>query len=188
MQLTSLQKRVRRLTVHRFNKFPQADEEGSSFTSTVILIGKTAYSSNFSTSEPIGVASLHLALSKRLERPPSKLGVRESLMSWRPLASRTMNRFFNHGEIWPSPSRANRPLSTGAEITYANVASGYLGGARWPGDARVPRGWQRDTDSGRLKWIDTNGGRHDNRSFQRSGHPSIRDERANEPCSAARPG
>ena len=40
----------------------------------------------------------------------------------------------------------------------ADVAGAYLGGARWPGDVPVPGGWQRDADSGRLKWIDTNSG------------------------------
>ena len=49
-------------------------------------------------------------------------------------------------------------LTTTLTLGAAHVASAYLGGARWPGDVPVPGGWQRDTDSGRLKWVDTNSG------------------------------
>jgi len=40
---------------------------------------------------------------------------------------------------------------TGAFLGAADLTSAYLGGARWPGDAPVPGGWQRDAGSGRLK-------------------------------------
>jgi hypothetical protein len=44
----------------------------------------------------------------------------------------------------------------GANLTGANLAvtrfnGAILTGADWPPDVKVPDGWQRDTESGRLK-------------------------------------
>jgi uncharacterized protein YjbI with pentapeptide repeats len=38
-----------------------------------------------------------------------------------------------------------------ADLTRANLTGAQLTGAIWPTDVEVPEGWQRDTDSGRLK-------------------------------------
>jgi hypothetical protein len=40
---------------------------------------------------------------------------------------------------------------TGAKLTGADFTGADLTGALWPTGAAVPEGWQRDTDSGRLK-------------------------------------
>lgn len=40
---------------------------------------------------------------------------------------------------------------TGARLTGAKLTGAKLTGALWPTGAAVPKGWQRDTDSGRLK-------------------------------------
>jgi hypothetical protein len=50
---------------------------------------------------------------------------------------------------------------SGANLTGANLTGAELTGARWPPDAAVPEGWQRDTRrglSGRLKRADTDSG------------------------------
>jgi hypothetical protein len=39
----------------------------------------------------------------------------------------------------------------GANFTEANLTETDLTGALWPSDAAVPEGWQRGTESGRLK-------------------------------------
>ena len=73
MQLTLLHNTSIRLSVHRFSKFLRADQNqlhcliGSFLSSTVILMTKEAFSSNFSmhSRETIGVHSLP-ALRNRL--------------------------------------------------------------------------------------------------------------------------
>ena len=40
---------------------------------------------------------------------------------------------------------------TDAELTAVHLAGANLTDALWPGDAEIPEGWRRDTDSGRLK-------------------------------------
>ena len=40
---------------------------------------------------------------------------------------------------------------TGADLTGADLTGADLRGARWPEDAPVPEGWERDTGSGRLQ-------------------------------------
>jgi uncharacterized protein YjbI with pentapeptide repeats len=40
---------------------------------------------------------------------------------------------------------------TGAHLTGADLGGADLRDVRWPSDTSVPSGWQRDTDSGRLK-------------------------------------
>jgi hypothetical protein len=47
---------------------------------------------------------------------------------------------------------------TGADLTGANFLDANLGGALWPLNAVVPEGWQRDVNSGRLKWTDIDAG------------------------------
>jgi uncharacterized protein YjbI with pentapeptide repeats len=47
---------------------------------------------------------------------------------------------------------------TGANLTGAHLTGANLGGVLWPPDAVVPTGWQRDTESGRLKRADTDSG------------------------------
>jgi hypothetical protein len=42
---------------------------------------------------------------------------------------------------------------TGANLTGADLTGADLTGADWPADKPAPPGWQRDTDSGRLKKI-----------------------------------
>jgi hypothetical protein len=44
---------------------------------------------------------------------------------------------------------------TGADLTGADLTGAKLTGALWPTGAAVPKGWQRDTDSGRLKRVAT---------------------------------
>jgi len=43
---------------------------------------------------------------------------------------------------------------TDADLTGADLTGADLTGALWPADAVVPAGWQRETDSGRLKQAD----------------------------------
>jgi Pentapeptide repeats (8 copies) len=40
---------------------------------------------------------------------------------------------------------------SGADLTDANLSSAILDDAKWPEDVRVPEGWKRDADSGRLE-------------------------------------
>ena len=47
---------------------------------------------------------------------------------------------------------------TGADLTPARFNDADLTGARWPPNAVLPEGWQRDTDAGRLKRADTGSG------------------------------
>jgi Pentapeptide repeats (8 copies) len=44
---------------------------------------------------------------------------------------------------------------TGANLTGADFTGADLTGALWPTGAAVPQGWQRDSDSGRLKRVTT---------------------------------
>jgi pentapeptide repeat protein len=47
---------------------------------------------------------------------------------------------------------------TGAELTGADLTDAKLKAAKWPVDAPVPEGWERDTGSGRLNATDTDPG------------------------------
>ncbi len=49
-------------------------------------------------------------------------------------------------------------MFSGTNLTGANFTGANLTYAIWPPDAVVPDGWQRDTDSGRLKRADTDSG------------------------------
>jgi Pentapeptide repeats (8 copies) len=46
----------------------------------------------------------------------------------------------------------------GADLTRVNLDDANLTAAIWPSTAEVPEGWQRDTDSGRLKRPESNSG------------------------------
>jgi Pentapeptide repeats (8 copies) len=46
----------------------------------------------------------------------------------------------------------------GADLTRTDFNGADLTGAFWPADVAVPKGWQRDTGSGRVKRADTNSG------------------------------
>jgi hypothetical protein len=52
-------------------------------------------------------------------------------------------------------------ILTGTDLTGTDLTGAILTGAKWPEGAPVPRGWQRDTASGRLTAVGTSAGQQE---------------------------
>lgn len=63
-----------------------------------------------------------------------------------------------HTDAGPIATNLTDAVLDGAVLDSAVLDGANFTGAVWPSDATVPEGWQRDTDSGRLKRTDTDSG------------------------------